>query len=469
MMLRSVLKARALAAASALLFLGGASVAQTLPIQCGITGICSPKDVHEWARSVFDIERLNLERKLNELRGGVELLRKDLERERSQSALDARVTTDGLADLRSRLDKTSDDLTQLLGRAQQLEQLIQTQDRLRQELDERMDRRVSGIAAGVQLQLGKTKEELRGDITRLQEIVSELQKDRTERERALESRLLSLQISLQGDNKNLENKLTLLESRRKTELDELRRELTAALQESTKADLENAEGESRKVRADMEALRRETQAAREKDKLDFERQLGAIKEEFNSRVRDIKKDVDTQATDTKKEVTEIKRSTVPVAVEIDGRTFEALLSERDSYLAAVSRVKNAPDAKNPIEEYEAARADLQKFVVSGANSGFRSSAFYWLGVAQVGARQCREALLSFHSMRNQGDIARHPLYPDAMLQKASCHHMLKEPQERDRWVKELLGQFPESSAASTARTLLPAPAPAPTPAPRKNR
>ena len=473
------MKAGALVAASLLFFLGAASKAQT-PIQCGVLAICTPKDVYEWASSNFAIERLNIRPKLDELRGGAELLRKDLEllkkdleRERNQSVFDAKVTSDGLDGIRNRLAKTSDDLTQLQGRAQQLEQLIQTQERLRQDLAE-VERRVSGIAAGVQMQLGRTRDELRGDITRLQEVVSELQKDRTERERALEKRLLSLQITLQGDNKNLENRLTALESR-KTGLDELRRELTAALQESRKADLENAEGESRKVRTDMETLRetqaagekakldferqlRETREAQDKAKLDFERQLREMREEFRSGVGAIRKEVDAQVTDTKKEVTEIRRSTAPVTVDVDGRPVDALPADRDSYLAAISRVMNAPKARTPREEYEAAGADLQKFMDSVANPGFRGSSFFWLGMAQAGAGQCKDALVSFEEMRKLVDTARHPRYPTAMLQKATCQLFLKEPQDRiNRSVKELIDQFPGSPEADTARTLLPAP------------
>jgi TolA-binding protein len=297
---------------------------------------------------------------------------------------------------------------------------------------------------------------------------------------------------LLAEQKTLRNDVTALESR-KTELADLGNRLEK-LQVSSKADLENAKGQSESVRIEIEkrvgelteTLRetqaagekakldferqlRETREAQEKAKLDFERQLREMREEFRSGVGAIRKEVDAQVTDTKMEVTEIRRSTAPVKVEVDGRTFDALPADRDSYFAAISRVKNASQAKAPREEYEAAGADVQKFMDSVANPGFRGSAFYWLIMAQAGAGQCKDALVSFEEMRKLVDTVRHPRYPDAMLQKATCHHMLKEPQERDRWVRELLGQFPESSAAGTARTLLPAPAPTPTPAPRKNR
>lgn len=469
MMLRSVLKAGALAAASALLFLGGAAEAQNLSLRLG--GVLGTEELATWAKNNFDAQgrqidqiRRELEgarRELAERAGGFD---RALQRDRDLTVADFKTISDALA-------KASDALIQVRVRSQELGQLIQAQERLRQELAEQMERRISGIATGVQQQVGRTREELnkalgesaqlRADIAQVQSIVSELQNDRREAERMLRR--------LQNEQMTLRNDVTTIESR-KTELADLGNAVQK-LQESSKADLDNAKGQSENVRVEMERrvgelteTLRQTQAAGEKAKLDFERQLSQIRAEFSSRVEEIRKEMNTQVTDTKKEVTEIKRSTAPVAVEVDGRAFEALPSERDSYLAAVSRVMNAPKAKTPREEFEAARADIQKFQDSVANPGFRGSSFYWLGMAQAGAGQCKEALVSFEEMRKLVDTARHPRYPAAMLQKATCQLMLKEPPERvNRSLRELVDQFPVSPEADTARTLLPAPAA------RKNR
>jgi TolA-binding protein len=221
---------------------------------------------------------------------------------------------------------------------------------------------------------------------------------------------------------------------------------------------ESSQLELNKALEDRDAKLTEIRKELVQAKLDFQSQVSAAKNELTSQVTAAKNDLTSQVTDTKKEVTEIRKSTAPVSVEIDGRTFEALPAERDGYLAAIARVMNAPKAKAPREEYEAARADLQKFLDSSAHPGFRGSSFYWLGMAQVGAGQCREAQASFEEMRKLVDTARHPRYPSAMLQRATCQMLLKEPQERiNRSVKELIDQFPGSPEADAARALLPAP------------
>ena len=472
------MKVRTLAVASVLFFFGAMAGAQSLSLRLG--GVLGTEELATWAKNNFDEQKRQIEqlrRDTSRLAEAVDGLTKALERERNQTAEDARNTSSLLASFRA----------QAQAQAQELLQQVKTEERLRQELAKQMEGRVSDIATQVLQQLGRTRDELaklsgesaelRGEIKSQGGIVAGLQTDRTDFDRRL--------FSLLADQKNLQNALTRLESR-KTELDDLRSAL-GALQVSSKADLENVKRESGSVDAEMdrrvdkltETLRetqaagekakldferqlRETREAQDKAKLEFERQLREMREEFRSGVGAIRKEVDTQVTDTKKEVTEIRRSTAPVTVEIDGRPFEALPADRDSYQAAISRVMNAPKAKTPREEYEAARADVQKFMDSVANPGFRGSSFFWLGMAQAGAGQCREALVSFEEMRKLVDTVRHPRYPTAMLQKATCQLMLKEPQDRiNRSVKELMDQFPGTPEAESAKALLPPP--------RKNR
>jgi TolA-binding protein len=431
MMIRSVIELRALAAACALSLSAAGVSAQAISLPLG--GMLGTTELATWSKNNFDelrreIDRLRADtRRLTET---ADALTKALDFERKQSVADAERTSALLLEARA----------QAQAQARELQELKADSDRRLQELNAQMEQRISGIATVVQQRLGQTNAglsklegdsaALRSEFNGLQTLVTELQGDRRQ--------LVSDLLRLQADQKNLQTTVTQLESR-KSEIEAMQKELSQSRESSQLA--------LNKAIEDRDAKLAEIRKELDQAKLDFQSQVAAAKNELTS-----------QVTDTKKEVTEIRRSTAPVSVEIDGRTFEALPAERDGYLAAIGRVMNAPKAKAPREEYEAARADLQKFLDSSAHPGFRGSSFYWLGMAQVGAGQCREALASFEEMRKLVDTARHPRYPSAMLQKATCQMVLKEPQERiNRSVKELIDQFPGSPEADAARALLPAP------------
>jgi TolA-binding protein len=438
MMTRPVVKARALAAAWVLSLCAASVSAQTISLPLG--GMLGTTELATWSKNNFDELRREIDRLRADTRRLTETsdaLTKALDLERKQSVADADRTSALLLEARA----------QAQAQARELQELKADSDRRLQELNAQMDRRISDIATGVQRELGKTNAgltklegdsaALRSEFSGLQTLVTGLQDDR--------NRLESDQHKLQAEQKTLQNTVTQLESR-KTELDDVRKSLQA-LQEDSKLQLDKAlEG----MVARMAAL--------ESTLADTRKDLVEAKRELNLQVSDARRELSTQVTDTKKEVIEIRRSTAPVSVEIDGRSFEALPADRDSYLAAVARVMNAPKASSPREEYEAARTDLQKFLDSVPNPGFRGSAFYWLGMAQSNAGQCREAQVSFDEMRKLVDTARHPRYPSAMLQRATCQMLLKEPQERiNRSVKELMDQFPGSPEAESAKALLPPP------------
>ena len=437
MMIRSVIELRALAAACALSLSAAGVSAQAISLPLG--GMLGTTELATWSKNNFDELRREIDRLRADTRRLTETsdaLTKALDLERKQSVADAERTSALLLEARA----------QAQAQARELQELKADSDRRLQELNAQMEQRISGIATVVQQRLGQTNAgltklegdsaALRSEFNGLQTLVTELQGDRRQ--------LVSDLLRLQADQKNLQTTVTQLESR-KPELEEVQKRLTS--QESSRLVSDNAIADVRAKADNLDAKLTEIRKELDQAKLDFQSQVAAAKNELTN-----------QVTDTKKEVTEIRRSTAPVSVEIDGRTFEALPAERDGYLAAIGRVMNAPKAKAPREEYEAARADLQKFLDSSAHPGFRGSSFYWLGMAQVGAGQCREAQASFEEMRKLVDTARHPRYPSAMLQKATCQMVLKEPQERiNRSVKELIDQFPGSPEADAARALLPAP------------
>ena len=144
-------------------------------------------------------------------------------------------------------------------------------------------------------------------------------------------------------------------------------------------------------------------------------------------------------------IDELKRRIEPVETTIDGRVFEALPAEVAAYNAAVAKVQRA--------DYGAARVDLQQFLATVPNAGFRGSALYWLGQAQYASSQCREAQASFGEMVKSAPD--HPRAPDAMLAIANCQLELKEPRANvRRSLDNLIKLHPKSKAAAEAKDLL---------------
>jgi tol-pal system protein YbgF len=160
------------------------------------------------------------------------------------------------------------------------------------------------------------------------------------------------------------------------------------------------------------------------------------------------KGAERSANDVKEvssKIDELKRRIEPVETTIDGRVFEALPAEVAAYKAAVAKVQRA--------DYAAARVDLQQFLASVPNTGFRGSALYWLGQAQYASSQCREAQASFGEMVKFAPD--HPLASDAMLAIANCQLELKEPRANvRRSLDNLIKLHPKSKAAAEAKDLL---------------
>ena len=160
------------------------------------------------------------------------------------------------------------------------------------------------------------------------------------------------------------------------------------------------------------------------------------------------KGAERSANDVKEvssKIDELKRRIEPVETTIDGRVFEALPAEVAAYKAAVAKVQRA--------DYAAARVDLQQFLASVPNTGFRGSALYWLGQAQYASSQCREAQASFGEMVKFAPD--HPLASDAMLAIANCQLELKEPRANvRRSLDNLIKLHPPSKAAAEAKDLL---------------
>ena len=86
------------------------------------------------------------------------------------------------------------------------------------------------------------------------------------------------------------------------------------------------------------------------------------------------------------------------------------------------------------------------------SSGYGESALFWLGNAQYGLRQYKDAIASFRSLVTSN--AESPKAPEAMLAIANCQAELKDTKAARKTIDDLLKTYPKSEAAQAGRERL---------------
>ena len=77
---------------------------------------------------------------------------------------------------------------------------------------------------------------------------------------------------------------------------------------------------------------------------------------------------------------------------------------------------------------------------------------FWLGNAQYGRREYKEAVGSFRALL--ASRPEHPKAPEAMLAIANCQVELKDPKGARKTIGELVQAYPKSEAAQAGRERL---------------
>ena len=85
-------------------------------------------------------------------------------------------------------------------------------------------------------------------------------------------------------------------------------------------------------------------------------------------------------------------------------------------------------------------------------SGYRPAALFWLGNAQYGMRDYKEAMSSFRSLVTSAPD--HPRAPEALLSVVNCQMELKDTKGARRTLDELLKAYPKSEAAQAGKERL---------------
>jgi tol-pal system protein YbgF len=134
----------------------------------------------------------------------------------------------------------------------------------------------------------------------------------------------------------------------------------------------------------------------------------------------------------------------PQQATIDGRTADVLPSEKQSYDTAMELFKSG--------DYKAAASALQDFVKRYPQSAYAANAQYWLGNAYYAQRDYKNAIAAQEGVvSNYGSS---PKAADAMLNIATNYRELGDDKAERKALQQLVKQFPDSSAAGTAKDRL---------------
>jgi tol-pal system protein YbgF len=141
----------------------------------------------------------------------------------------------------------------------------------------------------------------------------------------------------------------------------------------------------------------------------------------------------------------------PQQATIDGRTADVMPSEKQSYDTAMELFKSG--------DYKAAANALQDFVKRYPQSAYAANAQYWLGNAYYAQRDYKNAIAAQEGVvSNYGSS---PKAADAMLNIATNYRELGDDKAERKALQQLVKQFPDSSAAGTAKDRLASLKPAP--------
>ncbi|WP_310732349.1 tol-pal system protein YbgF [Ideonella sp. A 288] len=139
------------------------------------------------------------------------------------------------------------------------------------------------------------------------------------------------------------------------------------------------------------------------------------------------------------------RKLEPQKVTLDGVEFSVDPEERRQHDEAMATLRSGDFAK--------AGAQLAAFLKRYPGSGYAASARFWLGNAQYGKRDYKEAIASFRAFL--AESPEHARAPEALLSVANCQIEMKDPKAARRTLDEVIKTYPKSEAAEAARERLP--------------
>ena len=217
-----------------------------------------------------------------------------------------------------------------------------------------------------------------------------------------------------------------------------------------RAKLQQSEEAQRKLVEQQNALQQDQIVPLRRSLLDLNAQIESLRGEIaklrgqNEQLARELADTQRRVSDQTQQVEARLRPLEPQKVSVDGRDFLASPEEKSQYEAAMGLVRRGDFA-------EAATA-LLAFQRRFPSSGYSDSARFWLGNAQYGKREYKDAIATFKAF-----IAATPAHPragEALLALANCQIELKEVKGARRSLEELVKTYPGTEAAQAAKERL---------------
>jgi tol-pal system protein YbgF len=151
-----------------------------------------------------------------------------------------------------------------------------------------------------------------------------------------------------------------------------------------------------------------------------------------------------QQKDAQQGVEDRIRKLEPQKVSVDGKEFLADPEEQRQFEEGMALLRKG--------DFAPASAALSAFNRRYPGSGYNASALFWLGNAQYGMRDYKEAMVSFRSL--VASAPDHPRAPEALLSVANCQMELKDAKGAKRTLDDLLKTYPKSEAAQAGKERL---------------
>ena len=134
----------------------------------------------------------------------------------------------------------------------------------------------------------------------------------------------------------------------------------------------------------------------------------------------------------------------PQKVSLDGKEFQVAPEERRLYESAMAQVRSG--------DFDQAAGSLSGFLRQFPASGYADSSRFWLGNAQYGQRNYKDAIATFKALLTANP--EYPRAPEAMLAIANCQIELKDNKTARKSLQDLIKAYPTTEAAQAAKERL---------------
>ncbi len=155
-------------------------------------------------------------------------------------------------------------------------------------------------------------------------------------------------------------------------------------------------------------------------------------------------DVQRKQKDMQSTVDERVRKLEPQAITLDGKSFKAEAEEKQQFDDALARLRAA--------DFAGGAAGLNGLLQRYPGTGYRESAWYWLGNAHYGLRDYKASISAFKQLLDRAPD--HARAPEALLSIANCFGELKDNDSTRKALELLIKQYPQTEAAQAARDRL---------------